>query len=58
MTQPPSIMFDASLATYGQTPSATVVHPDWFLLHDGNQDIQRGQRNSAEWDVLLIGGRA
>ena len=58
VTQPPSVMFDASLATYGQTPSVTVVHPDWLLLHDGNQNAQRRWHHGARWDVLLIGGRA
>ena len=58
MTQPPAITFDASLATYGQTPSATVVHPDWFLLHDGNQDVQRRWHHGTRQDVFLIRGRA
>ena len=58
VTQPLFVTFDASLATYGQTPLATVVHPDWLLLHDGNQDVQRKQRHGSRWDVLLVGGRA
>ena len=43
---------------YNQAPTTAFVHPNWLLLHDGNQDVYWRRRYSARRDVLLIGGWA
>ena len=48
-------MLNAGLATYGQSLLATIIYPNRFLFHNGNQDVQWWRSNGARWNVLLIG---
>ena len=40
---------------YDQAPMTTVVHLNWLLLHDGNQDIYGRWRYHVRRNVLLVG---